>query len=48
MTDKNSQAPLSTIASFAEHLAEMSDNLHDVPEFKKRHGASLIRLRDDL
>jgi hypothetical protein len=41
--------PLSTIASFAEHLTEMlDDHLQDVPEFKKRHGASLIRLRDGI
>jgi hypothetical protein len=45
MTDKQSQVPLSTVASFAEHLTEMLADLCDVPEFKKRHGASLIRLR---
>ena len=48
MTDKQSQVPLSTVASFAEHLTEMLDDLRDVPEFKKRHGSSLIRLRDGL
>jgi hypothetical protein len=26
----------------------MLDDLHDAPEFKKRHGASLIRLRDGI
>jgi len=39
---------LSTVASFAEHLTEMLNHLQDVPEFKKRHSTSLIRLRDDL
>jgi hypothetical protein len=48
MPDKQLQVPLSTVASFAEHLTEMLDHLHDVPEFKKRHGPSLIRLRDGL
>jgi hypothetical protein len=48
MDDKKSQVPLSTIASFAEHLTEMLEHLHDMPEFKKRHGSSLIRLRDGL
>jgi hypothetical protein len=48
MTNKQSQVPLSTVASFAEHLTEMLDHLQDVPEFKKRHSASLIRLRDGI
>jgi len=48
MTDKQSQVPLSAIASFAEHLTEMLHHLQDVPEFKKRHSASLIRLRDGI
>jgi hypothetical protein len=48
MTDKKSQVPLSTVSSFAEHLTEMLDHLHDVPEFKKLHGPSLIRLRDGI
>ena len=48
MPDKQLQVPLSTVASFAEHLTEMPDHLHDVPEFKKRHGPSLIRLRDGV
>jgi hypothetical protein len=33
----------STIAS-----SRVLDHLHDVPEFKKRHGSSLIRLRDGV
>jgi hypothetical protein len=45
---KQSQVPLSTIVSFAEHLTEMLHHLQDVPEFKKRHSASLIRLRDGM
>jgi hypothetical protein len=36
MTDKKSQVPFSTVASFAEHLTEMLNHLQDVPEFKKR------------
>jgi len=48
MTNKQSQVPLSTLASFAEHLTEMLDHLQDVAEFEKRHGASLIRLRDGI
>jgi hypothetical protein len=31
MTDKQSQVPLSAIASFAEYLTEMLDHLQDVP-----------------
>ena len=45
MTDKQSHVPLSTVASFTEHLTEMLDHLQDVPEFKKRHG---FRLRDGI
>ena len=48
MTDKKSQVPFSTVASFAGHLTEMLNHLQDVPEFKKRFGASLIRLRDGI
>ena len=48
MTDKQSQVPLSTVASFAEHLTEMLDDLGDVPKFEKRHGASMIRRRDGI
>ena len=47
MTNKQSQVPLSTVASFAEHLTEMLDHLQDVA-VEKRHGASLIRLRDGI
>jgi hypothetical protein len=48
MTNRRAATSPNTIATFCEHTAEMLEGATDATELNKRHGKSLIRLRDAL